>query len=263
MRRVRTEMPRIQLVTRGDDAGSSFSANRAIAEAAATGTLRNISLMVPGPCFEDAVEVLCELPDIDFGLHVTLNSEWDAPRWGPLASRDAVRSLLDEDGCFTRAPKVLSERKADVDEMLTEVEAQLQRMRQAGFAICYLDEHMRVGLLPGLGTRLRELCHREGLRYANTLFHLPPVPEALPDPLDNLEAQLQAAAPGTYTLVTHPTFDDEEVQSIMRAGVPPGQVARERDADRRLFSSPRLPEILQRTNTAVVRYSDVLSPQSL
>ncbi len=138
-------MPRIQLVTRGDDAGSSQSANRAIFEAAQAGTLRNISLMAPGPCFEDAAKVLCALPHVDFGLHVTLNSEWDAPRWGPISRRDEVSSLLDVDGNFTREPKVLFERDADADEMLREVEAQLHRAREAGFSISYLDEHMGVG----------------------------------------------------------------------------------------------------------------------
>ena len=253
-------MARIQLVTRGDDAGSSYSANRAIGEAATTGMLRNISLMACGPCFDDAAKVLCALPDVDFGLHVTLNAEWDAPRWGPLSPRDEVLSLLDNDGCFTRAPKVLLERDADADEMLREVEAQLQRARDAGFSISYLDEHMGVGGLPGLGTRLRGLCRREGLRYAGLVPSLPAAPEPLPDLLDNLEARLHAAAPGVYTFVTHPTFDDEEVQSIARDGVALGQIARERDADRRLFSAARLPEILKRADAVVVRYSDVLTP---
>jgi hypothetical protein len=42
---------RIQLVTRGDDAGSCQSANRAIGQACDSGTLRNVSVMAPGTKF--------------------------------------------------------------------------------------------------------------------------------------------------------------------------------------------------------------------
>lgn len=251
-------MTRIQLVTRGDDAGSSHSANRAILEAAHAGTLRNISLMVPGPCFEDASKVLCGHPNVDFGLHVTLNSEWDAPRWGPVSAPNEVSSLLDSDGNFTREPKVLFERDADADEMLREVEAQLHRAREAGFSISYLDEHMGVGWLPGLGTRLRQLCRREGLRYAGFVPGLPRLDIPLPDLLDDLSRRLHAASPGAYVYVTHPTFDDPEVQQIVRAGTQRGQIARERDADRRLWCDARLLEVLGEADTEVVRYSDVL-----
>jgi hypothetical protein len=167
--------------------------------------------------------------------------------------------LLDSDGNFTREPKVLFERDADADEMLREVEAQLRRAREAGFAIAYLDEHMGVGWLPGLSTRLRQLCRREGLRYAGVVPSLPRLACALPDLLDDLQARLEAAPPGAYVYVTHPTFDDEEVQQVTRPGTPRGQIARERDADRRLWCDERLDKLLRDAGVEAARYSDVLT----
>ncbi|HAA77607.1 TPA: hypothetical protein DCE37_21050 [Candidatus Latescibacteria bacterium] len=37
----------IRLITRGDDAGSNVTTNRAIRDACVNGVLRNVSLMVP------------------------------------------------------------------------------------------------------------------------------------------------------------------------------------------------------------------------
>ena len=78
-------MPSIRLVTRADDAGSSLSANRAIRETCVAGMVRNVSLMAPCAHIADAAAQLRDLPGIALGMHVTLNGEWDAPRWSPLS----------------------------------------------------------------------------------------------------------------------------------------------------------------------------------
>jgi hypothetical protein len=39
-------------------------------------------------------------PEIDMGVHATLNAEWDSYRWGPLSTRDPASGLLDVDGYF-------------------------------------------------------------------------------------------------------------------------------------------------------------------
>ena len=58
---------RIRLITRGDDAGSSLSANRALFDCCAHGVLRNVSFMVPAPAFADAVRLFADRDDVCHG----------------------------------------------------------------------------------------------------------------------------------------------------------------------------------------------------
>ena len=252
-----------RLIIRADDAGSSRAANRAILQCARDGLARNVSLMACGPCITSAAQILAALPNVDFGLHVTLNSEWDAPRWGPCAPRDQVRALLDGDGAFTRAPNVLFERGVSeemLEQMETEVAAQLQRLRALGLEISYLDEHMGVGWLPGLRERLQALARREGLGWTHGIQGLPPAPDAARplSPLQVLARRVEAAPDGDWLLVTHPAFDDEEMRAVGNEDFAPGQVARERRADRQLLLDSWLRRELDKQQVLVARYSEVL-----
>ena len=249
-----------RLVIRADDAGSSLSANRAIFECASRGLARNISLMACGPFIKDATQVLAGLEGVDFGLHVTLSSEWDAPRWGSVAPPKSVPLLLDEGGAFTRAPNVLFERGVS-DAMLSQIElevtAQLDLLRALGFSITYLDEHMGVGWLPGLRERLQVLAERENLLWAHPVAGLPHVGSGL-GPRESLLARVDAAPEGEWLFVTHPAFDDAEMQAVGNADFAPHQIARERDEDRALLLDEQLRAELERRQLLVPRYSEVL-----
>ena len=240
-----------QLILRADDAGVCLSINLAILECCDWGLVRNVSLLVPGPEFGDAARCWVGRHDLCLGLHVTLNCEWDQVRWGPVLPRTQVPSLVDEFGHFLRQPQDLYDRSADLGQMIAEVEAQLALARRCGLKISYLDEHMGVGWLPGLGKALAALAQREGLVYAEPLSALPPVAGVHADRVQQLIAQLQAAPAGTYVIVTHPGFDNADLQ---RCGA---DVARQRDADRRLCQEARLRDACREFQFTLSRYSDL------
>jgi predicted glycoside hydrolase/deacetylase ChbG (UPF0249 family) len=248
--------PKIRLITRGDDAGSCHSANRAVLEACERGILRNASLMAAGPAFGAAAALFAGRPEICLGLHVTLNAEWDEVRWGPVLPPEQVPSLVDERGHFLPSPRVLKERGFDLEEAVAEVQAQLDRMRGLGLQPAYLDEHMGVGWLPGLRERLAALAEREGLVPAHQFPHLPMAEGAGGGEVERWTASLAAAAPGTYVLITHPGFDDVEMRRFGHAGLEPGQVARERDAERQALIDPRLAEACRELSVQFMRYTE-------
>ena len=252
---------RIRLVTRGDDLGSCHSANSAIAEAVACGTLRNASVMVPGPVFEAGAQQFAQREDVCIGLHITLNAEWDEVKWGPVLPPDEVPSLVDGNGHFLPAPMDLHRRGFNHDEAMAEIEAQLHRARTAGLRIAYIDEHMGVGWLGALRERIRVLAQREGLVDAHDFMALPPAGNN-GDLVLRWCAQLQSAAPGTYVLVTHPGRDAGDMRRLHNAGTQPGSVARERDAERQALCDPRFAAKCRDNGVHLARYTDVMMPEA-
>jgi predicted glycoside hydrolase/deacetylase ChbG (UPF0249 family) len=234
---------RIQLVTRGDDAGSCESANSAIVQACDSGTLRNVSVMAPGPHFASAAQLFAGRSDVCFGLHITLNSEWDKVKWGPVLPAHEVPSLVDANGHFWPSPMVLHERGFNSDEAMAEIEAQLRHVRTAGLHLSYIDEHMGVSWIGGLRERIRVLAQSEGLIDVHSMSGLPAASSADGSLLQRWETQLQNAQPGTYVLVTHPGRDEEDMGEMYMQGVQPGAVARERDAERQALCDPQFQQI--------------------
>jgi len=249
---------RLRLVTRGDDSGSSHAANRAVRDAFGRGILRNASIQVPGPAFDEAAEMLGGLDGLCLGLHATVTDEWNESRWGPVLGAGKVPSLVQPDGTFFKATQDLWRRKPDLDELLAELKAQLDRARSRGLRIAYMDEHMAFGWFTGLQDRLQAMAKAEGLVHGRgRLSPLPQVKGEFADPVERFLAQLEAAEVGkTYLLVLHPACDDEEMRGLTYGDRKPGEIARERDGDRRLFTDPRVLDYCSCRGVQLTRFTE-------
>ena len=253
----------IRLVTRADDAGSFVSANKAIRAAFERGILRNTSVLATGPALEDAAERL--LPPsgkgggLCFGLHATVTAEWEEPRWGPVLPREQVPTILDEDGMLHRQTAPLHEKDASPKEMLAEVAAQLERLRSLGFDVKYVDTHMGFAWLQGMEEGVPDLARREGLIYRPPVDRLPKV-EGMSDSGDRasgLLAALGRAESGTYLVVGHPAFDDEEMRKVHGSGHEPGEIARARDAERLMFMREDVVKYCGESGVLPIRYDEI------
>lgn len=123
------------LIVNCDDLGACHSANLGVYDALRAGVATSASLMVPCPWARHAA---AGYRGDDIGVHLTLNSEYDRYRWGPITH---APSLLDGDGGF---PRTISDvwDHADLDEVRRECRAQIERAVLWGFDVTHLDSHM-------------------------------------------------------------------------------------------------------------------------
>lgn len=128
-------------VVHADDIGMSHAANVGAFEAMADGSVTCGSLMVPCPWFAEAAAWAADGRDVDLGVHLTLNAEYDTYRWGPVAGRSAVPSLVDGAGHLFRTTREVVEH-ATVGDVETELRAQIDTALAAGIDVTHLDSHM-------------------------------------------------------------------------------------------------------------------------
>ncbi len=141
-----------RLVIHADDVAMCHGANVAFAELARLGTITSGSIMVPCPWFPEIAEIAAAEPDLDIGVHLTLNAEKARYRWGPLTPATPASGLTDPDGYFW-ADVASLRRHAHPDAVEAEWRAQVDRALAAGIAVTHLDAHMGSALAP-------EWCHR-------------------------------------------------------------------------------------------------------
>ncbi len=124
-----------------DDAGMSHASNRGAIEALEEGLATSVSVMMPCGWVPEFAAYLKKNPETCAGLHLTMNSEWDAYRWGPVAGKLAVPGLTDPMGCLWDKNQDVNS-NATPDEVETEIRAQIDRAHSMGIQPTHMDSHM-------------------------------------------------------------------------------------------------------------------------
>ncbi len=272
------------LIIHADDAGMSHSANRGTIDAMERGVVSSASIMVPCPWFKEFAAYAKANPQYDYGIHLTLNSEWDNYRWGPVTPRGQVPSLVDEEG-YLWSHVALVGKNAKAEEVAIELRAQIDRAKEFGVPLTHLDTHMgallsrpdlfKIYVELGIEYNLPVLFLREfdeqskraypvltknAARFAKQL-------EANGLPVIDRLAQfyggdshaerraryielLQDLEPGITELIIHCGYADEELRAITGS-------AERRDGDRRIFMEPEIAAMIKNLEIEVVTWKQV------
>lgn len=273
-----------RLIIHADDAGMSHSVNLATIEAMEKGLVSSASIMVPCPWFPEFAKYARENPQRCYGIHLTLNSEWTYYRWGPVAPRDKVPSLVDPEGFLWDNVQQVAE-NVRADEVRIELRAQVERAKKFGVPLSHLDTHMgalvsRPDLLevyvelgreynlpllfmrqvgaegaksyPALAARHAELLRKIDDQGLVTIDHLLQFYDG-----GNLEERrakylevLQKIPPGVSQLIIHCGFDNEELRAITHSSA-------RRDQDRQVFSEPAVKELLEKEKVEIVSWKQL------
>jgi len=119
-----------------DDLGASHAANVGVYGALRDGVATCASIMVPAPWARDAA--LRYVPTDDIGVHLTLNCEYEAYRFGPITHAPSLHS---GEAGFPRRIADLWEH-ADPEEVLRECRAQIERALAWDIDVTHLTPHL-------------------------------------------------------------------------------------------------------------------------
>ena len=268
------------LIIHADDLGMDHSVNSATFEALEKGWITSASIMVPCPWFPEVAKWAREHPDADLGIHQVLNSEWTGFRWGPVSSKDRVRSLLDPEGYLPLdTPEVAKNAKAS--EVEEELHAQIDQARSAGIHLTHLDSHM--GALfetPQLLAVYQKMGHSYALPIleAREGTHAPQGVTPSPDELvvDKViemnpgiaanewtswyEKTLSALGPGVYQVIVHLGYNDDEMRGATWDHPDWGAAWRQQDLD--MVKSAEFQKFLKDQKFILVGWKDLAKAAS-
>jgi predicted glycoside hydrolase/deacetylase ChbG (UPF0249 family) len=263
----------VRLIIQGDDMGAAHAINTATIRAYKEGILRSTNVIVPGPWFPEAVQLLNGNPALDVGVHLCLTSEWERVKWRPLTH---APSLVDADGYFF--PMVwprrdfppntsLKEASPKTEEVELELRRQIEVARKYIPRISYLSAHMGFPALKpewlevvkriAAGTGIPLMDERPQVNYlggvwrsgAGSNFDDGAVRAA------KLAARLEKLRPGLYIMVDHCGTMDPEMQALGHKGYE--YVAADRAAVVEAWTSPLVLDAVKRLGIQLTGHGDL------
>jgi predicted glycoside hydrolase/deacetylase ChbG (UPF0249 family) len=260
----------IRLIIRGDDIGSSHSANIACIKSFQEGIMRSVEIMVPCAWFPEAVKMLAENPGLDVGVHISITSEWENIKWGPVSN---APSLTDKNGYFFPMIWPNEQRPDDqdlksqdwkIEEIEQEMRAQIEMAMRNIPRVSHLSCHMGCsGWDPRVQEVYTKLEKEYGLEINTRDFDVKRFPleekgETLDERINNFIAALQKLEPGnTYIYIEHPGLDTPEMQAIGHKGY--YDVATDRDLVTKTYTNEKVKEVIKLRNIKLISYKDLLN----
>ncbi len=262
----------IRLLVRIDDMGFSHAANLACIEAYTQGIARSVEVMVPGPWFEEAVDLLAQHPGLDVGVHLTLTSEWSHLKWRPLTS---CPSLTNAEGYFYpmiwkndnfAAGNFLIEAPWQIDEIEAELRAQIELALDKIPRISHLTHHM--GCMH-LSDETRELLNKLAVEYGLDIFPDEQGVKRTPrwsgsqftakQKEERFLQMLDDLSGGSWMTVEHPGYDVPELAEVGHTGYE--NVAEDRAGVTHTLTSRRVQRRIAKRGISLIDYRDLIQGQ--
>ncbi|AVR45140.1 hypothetical protein C7S20_07570 [Christiangramia fulva] len=267
------------LIIHADDAGISHSQNVATINAMENGVVNSASIMVPCPWYPEIADYASKhSKNADFGLHLTVTSEWKNYKWGPTDSKDQVPSIVNENGYFYPSEDSIR-LKAQAKDVEKEITAQIEKAKDYGIDFTHFDAHMgairttpelmEVYIKKGREYRVpvllsHEMSSLEGVRERMELtpqdiivdHYFQADPEIFAKGMDQYyEGILKNLKPGLSTIIIHLAYDNEEMKAVTIEHPDWGNVWRQDDYN--FFTSEKAKKLIKDNGIILVTWREL------
>ena len=264
-----TENKSKTLLIRCDDLGMSHAVNMAFKELMETGLKFSASVMFPCAWYQEAVDILKQYPEITVGIHLTLNAEWKNYRWGPIAGKDKVPSLVDSNGYFLPSRATFFVNNPKSEEIEIELRAQIERAIKSGIKISYVDYHMGTAVeKPEHRAIVEKLAKEYGLAISR-YFGEVDVESMYAVDIDNKQEYLFELLSNLdpekiNLLVCHIGKDQPELQAMIDMnsfGLP--EMSKHREAELNALILTTQQNIFEKNSINLINYIDLINQMGL
>lgn len=266
------------VIIHADDLGVSHSENAASIAAMEKGSVSSASIMVPCPWMPEIAAYAQSHPTADFGLHITLTSEWKHYKWGPVTAKEKVPGLVNQNGFLYSSVDSVTQ-SASAAEVETETRNQVLRAKHFGIDPTHLDAHMgtalenlnflKAYLKIGHEFKIPVFIPKQLERLLNVRFDtiisdkdvlvdniLSASPQDFKNGFANFYANgLKNLRPGLTYLIIHTAFDDAEMRAVTIDHPDWGAAWRQADFD--FFTSDQCKKILKENNIYIITWREI------
>lgn len=274
------------IMLHADDAGMCEEANIATKKYLLDGHIQSAAAMPPCPEFEDMIQWTKENPQVDVGLHLTLNSEWKTYRWPSVLPVEEVPGLIDEEGMLWHEVMQVIQH-ASVEEVDKEVRAQIEKSIAMGYQPDHIDTHMetiyghpeyvKVYLkiaeeynIPAMVVDLSDsivVAHFQQAGYpineeiinfvgAYTLpkldfFTSAPNANSYDEKVDAFKGLIKSLRPGLTEIIFHPSVETEQLKEITNSW-------QQRVWEAKMFSDPELIQFFEDEGIIFTNWKEIM-----
>lgn len=274
------------IILHADDVGMCEEANIAASPLLEDNYIQSAAVMAPCPNADDFIRWAIDHPKADVGMHLTLTSEWQNYRWGPVAPAAEVPGLIDPNGMFWHeVPNVVMH--ASAEEVEKEIRAQIDKAIDMGYRPDHIDTHM--GTLYGSPDFLKvffkvaedyvipanaidisdslvaDRFKKEGYPIDENViglvaaYSLPkldnftsaPKGDTYEEKINNFKALIKALPPGLTEIIFHPSVETENLKTITNSW-------QQRVWEAKMFADPALIQFFKDEGIIFTNWKEIM-----
>ncbi len=278
------------IIIHADDAGMCEEANIATFNYMTKNEIQSAAGMPPCEWFDEFVVWAIENPNKDLGLHLTLTSEWQKYRWGPVSKPELVPGLIDPDGFLWHEVRDVVGH-ASAEDVEKEIRAQIEKAISLGMKIDHIDTHMgtlfgtmeyamaymKIAMeynIPAMVISLKDAKvlkrfqeqgypvddNTQKLLSQYTLpqlddFHSVPSGKSYEEKLQNFYQLVKSLSPGLTEIIFHPSVQTENLKSITNSW-------QQRVWEAEMFSDPKVIQFFKDEGVVFTNWIEIMGRHS-